>query len=97
MATRSSDPFSKYEDYASREEPTGGLDGKREALVDDLYIHIVPDSLTRVTGLLSGEYDGAIDIPVDSAEQVSNAADSTLESTPRNVFNLYFNNKEGFF
>lgn len=89
--------LSKYEDYASREEPADGLAGKREALVDDLYIHIVPDSSTRVTGLLSGEYDGAIDIPVDSAEQVSNAADITLESTPRDVFNLYFNKSEGLF
>src|SRR5699024_2839314 len=82
--------LSRYEDYASHEEPADGLAGKREALVENLYAIIVPDSSTRVAGILSGEYDAVIDVPIDSAEQIAANEDVLLESTPRDVFNLYF-------
>lgn len=89
--------LSRFEDYVSREEPADGLAGKREVLVKNLYIIIVPDSSTRVAGILSGEYDAVIDVPIDNAEQVEANEDVILGSTPRDVFNLYFNKKEGLF
>lgn len=58
---------------------------------------IVPDSSTRVAGILSGEYDAVIDVPIDSAEQVAANDAINLQSTPRDVFNLYFNKKQGLF
>lgn len=87
----------RFEDYVSREEAANGLAGKREVFVENLNIMIVPDSSTRVAGILSGEYDVVIDVPIDSAEQVANHESVILESTPRDVFNLYFNKKEGLF
>ncbi|WP_368652663.1 ABC transporter substrate-binding protein [Ornithinibacillus sp. 4-3] len=87
----------KYEEYATREEPADGLAGKREVFVENLYALIVPDSSTRVAGILSGEYDAVIDVPIDSTEQINANSDVVLESTPRDVFNLYFNKKEGLF
>lgn len=65
--------------------------------MDDLYALVVPDSSTRVAGILSGEYDAVIDVPIDSADQISKSSQVELQSTPRDVFNLYFNKKQGLF
>ena len=89
--------LTKFDDYSSREEPADGLAGKREALVDDLYIIFVPDSSTRVAGILSGEYDAIMELPIDSVDQINNNPKVNLHSTPREILMLYFNKKEGFF
>ena len=82
---------------ASREEPGDGLAGKREALVDDLYIIFVPDSSTRVAGILSGEYDAGMELPIDNVDQLKANKDVELKSVPRELLLLYFNKKEGLF
>ena len=87
----------KFDDYSSREEPGDGLAGKREALVDDLYIVFVPDSSTRVAGILSGEYDATMELPIDNVEQILSNKDVELHSVPRELLLLYFNKKEGLF
>lgn len=87
----------RFTDYVSREEPADGLSGKREVFVENFYALVVPDSSTRVAGLLSGEYDAVIDIPIDTAEEIEANEHVVLDSTPRDVFNLYFNKKEGLF
>ena len=40
-----------YEDYQSPEGTPSGLAGKREALVDNLYLDFVIDGSTRVAGM----------------------------------------------
>jgi peptide/nickel transport system substrate-binding protein len=89
--------LTKFDDYTSRQEPGDGLAGKREALVDDIYIVFVPDSSTRVAGMLSGEYDATLELPIDSVDQIINNPKVNLHSTPRDILMLYFNKKEGFF
>ncbi|KAB2336110.1 ABC transporter substrate-binding protein [Cytobacillus depressus] len=89
--------LTKFNDYSSREEAGDGLAGKREALVDDLYILFVPDSSTRVAGILSGEYDAAMELPIDSVDQLKGNKDIELKSVPRELLLLYFNKKEGLF
>ncbi|MBU8881338.1 ABC transporter substrate-binding protein [Bacillus sp. FJAT-29790] len=89
--------LTKFDDYSSREEAGDGLAGKREALVDDLYILFVPDSSTRVAGILSGEYDAVMELPIDNVDQILSSKDVELNSVPRELLLLYFNKKEGLF
>lgn len=89
--------LTKFDDYVGREEPGDGLAGKREALVDDLYIIFVPDSSTRVAGILSGEYDAVMELPIDNVDQLLSSKDVELKSVPRELLLLYFNKKEGLF
>jgi len=70
--------LTKYEDYQALDTEADGLAGKKEALVDDIFIHIVPDSTTRLTGLETGEYDLAYGISYDDYERVNN--DPNLET-----------------
>lgn len=65
--------FTKYEDYQPLDIETTGLGGKREALVDDVYFHLVPDSSTRLAGLQTGEYDFAYSIHFDNYDQLLNS------------------------
>lgn len=89
--------LTKFDEYVGREEPGSGLAGNREALVDDLYIIFVPDSSTRVAGILSGEYDAVMELPIDNIDQIVNSKDIELHSVPRELLLLYFNKKEGLF
>lgn len=87
--------YEKYEDYQPVDLETNGLSGKREALVDEIYIHIVTDPSTRVTGLQTGEYDIAYGIPYDNYDQIQNDAnlETILEPGANNLLGL--NNVEG--
>src|SRR5699024_3449061 len=49
--------YTKFEDYAALDSEADGLSGKKEALVDDIYIYMVPDTSTRIAGLQTDEYD----------------------------------------
>lgn len=89
--------LTKNDDYSSREEPGDGLAGKREALIEDIYIDFISDSSTRVAGILSGEYDATLEVPIDSLEQISNSPQVNVHSTPREILMLYFNKKQGLF
>lgn len=63
------------EDYQPREEEPSGYAGRREPLTQNIYYHIVPDSGTRVAGILSGTYDIAEDIPSDNYEMMESNPD----------------------
>ena len=43
--------------YKPRDEEPSGFSGRKEALVEDLWYYFVPDEATRISGLLSGQYD----------------------------------------
>ena len=62
--------FTKFDDYQPVDAKADGLAGRKEALVDDIYFHIVSDASTRLAGLRSGEYDFAYTIPFDNYEQL---------------------------
>lgn len=69
--------YEKFADYQAVDFPADGLSGKKEALVDEIYIYIVPDTSTRMAGLQTGEYDFAYGISYDSYDQLQN--DDNLE------------------
>lgn len=89
--------FEKFEDYVPSSEPTSGLGGKKEALVDKINCYFVPDPSTRVNGLLSGQYDYAHYLSYDSVPQVENNPGYVVDIWPYGNEILVFNKKSGFF
>lgn len=87
--------FEKYDDYQAVDEEPDGLSGRKEALVDEIYFHLVPDTSTRVNGLLTGEYDFAFGIPYDNYDQFVDNPDFETILTPSANHLLGLNNVEG--
>src|SRR5437660_8161769 len=56
----------RFDGYSSRQEPASGYAGKREGLLDELRFIPVPNANTRVEGMLSGRYQFADLLLVES-------------------------------
>jgi peptide/nickel transport system substrate-binding protein len=89
--------LSRFEDYESRNEEPSGLAGSKEAMVKDIYFHVVTDPSTRVAGVSTGEYDIAMGIPLDNADQLENADGVEAEFVEGGISTFVFNNAEGPF
>lgn len=87
----------KFNDYSARTEPSDGLGGKKEALVDEIYFHYVTDESTRVAGITTGEYDIAFSIPFDNAEQIENTPGVDSFVSEGGMTTFVFNKKSGLF
>ena len=87
--------YERFEEYQSPEGTPSGLAGKREALVDNLYIDFVADSSTRVAGITTGQYDIGINMPLDSYDQLKSAKNLNNEIALASGAVLVFNKKEG--
>lgn len=61
-----------FEDYQPREEEPSAYAGYKEAKTPYIVYEIIPDAGTRVSGILSGTYDVATEIPADNYDQMSN-------------------------
>jgi|HigsolmetaAR203D_1030402.scaffolds.fasta_scaffold04149_5 peptide/nickel transport system substrate-binding protein len=88
--------LTKFEDYKPIDLPTSGLSGKKEALVDDIYIYFVPDNSTRVNGVISGEYDYAFELPFTSFPVLDSAKNIVNDVWPYGFETLVFNKKGVF-
>lgn len=89
--------LTRFDDYQTRDEETDGLSGKKEALVKDVYFRIVSDPSTRVAGISTGEYDIAMDIPLDSAEQIESTDGVEAFYSDGGTSTYVFNNQSGAF
>ena len=89
--------YTKFQDYLASEAPTSGLSGKKEARVENLYVHFVPDDSTRTNGIVSGEYDYAYQLSFDSYDQLKNTSGIKNIITPFGIQGLVFNKKVGIF
>ncbi len=89
--------LSKFENYQSRDGEVSGLSGPKEALVNDLYFHIVTDSSTRVSGVQTGQYDIGIDMPRDNYLMLENAENLVTETPVKGPTAMVLNKKEGLF
>lgn len=87
--------YKKFEDYQPVEMEADGLIGKKEALVDEIYFYLVPDTSTRLAGLQTGEYDFAYNIPYDNYEQLQSDPNIETILTPAANEMLVFNKVEG--
>jgi peptide/nickel transport system substrate-binding protein len=61
----------RYAEYRSPQGPPRGYAGMREALIEELRFVPVPNPVTRVDGLLAGQYQFADLIPPDSFGRLS--------------------------
>ncbi|MEC5423350.1 ABC transporter substrate-binding protein [Virgibacillus sp. C22-A2] len=89
--------FKKFADYQPDSDPADGLGGKKEALVDEINWNFVPDSSTRVNGLMSGQYHFAHMINYDSIPQLESNPQIVVDVWPYGIEGLVFNKKEGLF
>ncbi|KAB2331493.1 ABC transporter substrate-binding protein [Cytobacillus depressus] len=89
--------LTKFEDYTPMDLPSDGLSGKKEALVNDVYFYIVPDSTTRIAGLQTGEYDIGTEIPREAYDQIANAPNLEYDNPIKGAVNMIMNKKEGVF
>lgn len=62
--------FELNEDYSPAPGEPNGLAGDRTGTYENLYYRMVPDASTRVSGIQSGEYDVAMNLPYDNFDQV---------------------------
>ncbi|WP_368653790.1 ABC transporter substrate-binding protein [Ornithinibacillus sp. 4-3] len=87
--------YEKFDDYSPVDFEADGLSGKKEALVDEIFIYIVPDTSTRLAGLQTGEYDFAYGVSYDSYDQLQE--DPNLEPilAPSANAVIVFNKQKG--
>jgi peptide/nickel transport system substrate-binding protein len=82
--------------YSARKESGNGYAGKREALLDELRFVPVPNANTRVEGSLSGQYDFADVLPVESFSRLDKQPKvDALLTKPFGFPYIVLNTKEG--
>lgn len=87
----------RFDKYAARTEAPSGYGGRRTASIKELRFVPVPDSNTRVAGVLSGQFAYADLLPVETSGQLSRGGDSVVPIITKNFGFPYmvFNTKEG--
>ena len=87
----------RFDKYAPRSEPASGYAGKREALIEELRFIPVPNATTRVEGVLSGQFQFADLLQVESMGRLEKAAPNVVPILTQNFGFPYivFNTKEG--
>src|SRR5438477_6371380 len=86
----------RFDGYSARKEPASGYAGKREALLDELSFVPVPNANTRVEGMLSGQYQFADLLPVESYSRLEgNAGVKAVLTAPFGFPYLVLNTKQG--
>ncbi|MEH7254874.1 ABC transporter substrate-binding protein, partial [Neobacillus niacini] len=66
--------FAKNKDYVPLDSKPSGLAGKKEVFVEELYLDIVTDPSTRLSGLQTEQYDIAYNIGYTDFNQVKNSS-----------------------
>ncbi|MBM7634751.1 ABC transporter substrate-binding protein [Geomicrobium sediminis] len=89
--------LTRFEDYVGVDAPADGLSGEKNAYADEILVHFVPDSQTRLSGMQTGEYDAINGVPFDNYEMLE--ADDSIElmTTPSGMEVLVFNKEQGLF
>ncbi|MCS7170532.1 MAG: ABC transporter substrate-binding protein, partial [Candidatus Kapabacteria bacterium] len=89
--------LTRFARYVSPVEPPDGFTGRKKAYIDEIIFLYVPDAMTRVAGVLAGEYDYADSIPTDLYDALAaapNVAPILLTNPP--IFPvMVFNTKQG--
>jgi peptide/nickel transport system substrate-binding protein len=89
--------LTRFEAYSSRQEPASGYAGKREAIIEELRFVPVPNANTRVEGTLSGQFDYADLLPVESIGRLEKAGAAVVPIMTQSFGFPYLvlNTKEG--
>lgn len=87
--------LTKNDAYQPRSEEASGYAGKKEALIKDIYYHIVPDAATRMAGLIAGTYDATDEITADNYKELKDNQDLSITTDVGGTLTLFLNTKEG--
>ncbi len=89
--------YEKFDDYEPVEGEQNGLAGEKIALVDTVFVDFVSDDSTRVSSLLTGEYNLANSLPYDNFDELD--ADENVDPFTFEAGTDYiiFNKKQGPF
>ncbi len=63
----------RFDDYVSRDEPSSAGSGHRAQYLDEIRFIPVPDSSTRVEGIVAGQYHYADGLPTESFERLGDS------------------------
>ena len=86
----------KFEDYSALNQEPSGTAGRKIAYVDQVDYHFVSDSSTRMAGVQTGEYDIALQMPVDNYAKLKSMSDlETYVSFDTGTLNVAYNKKHG--
>lgn len=87
----------KYEDYSPVEAEVDGLSGKREALVDNIYINFVPDPNTQLSGIQTAQYDIGYGFNYDMYDQLEGTPELEARAPILGIYGVIFNKTKGLF
>lgn len=87
----------RYEGYKPAEGKLSGFTGAVDAPTENLYYHFVTDADTRVSGIQTGDYDIADDIPAENYQDLKD--DDSVKLYVRNggVLLAFLNMNKGVF
>src|SRR5699024_942588 len=85
----------KYDDYSPVDAEPDGLSGKREALVDNIYINFVPDPNTQLSGIQTAQYHIGYGFNYDMYDQLEGTPDVEDEAPLVGQYGVIFNKTKG--
>lgn len=90
--------LARWEKYKPVDGEPSGLAGRREVYVDEVLFIPVPETITRVTGVLTGEFHMARQVQADQYVLVENHPEvEPLIQAPRAIAAVIFNKQKGLF
>src|SRR5699024_8998057 len=87
----------KYDGYQPVDLPADGLSGEKEALFDNIYIHMVPDPNTRLTGLQTDQYDIGFAFDYNMSDELETIPNVETLIPFVGQYGIVFNKFEGLF
>ena len=81
--------------YAPADGEPSGFTGHASAPTKELYYQIVTDADTRVSGIQTGEYDIACEIPTESYQDLSDDGNVKLRKSNGGVLEAFLNTSTG--
>ena len=89
--------LARWENYKPVEGEPSGLAGRREVYVDELWFIPVPETVTRVTGVLTGEFHMARQVQSDQYVLVKDHPEVEPVIRPGGWAAVVFNKQKGLF
>jgi peptide/nickel transport system substrate-binding protein len=90
--------FDRFDDYASRDDDSDGLAGRRTPYLDAIEFVSVPDESVRANGVLTGEYHFGEALPADFFDTLnSDPSVQAINVQPYYWYSPHFNKAQGMF
>lgn len=86
--------FDEYKPYGEKGKASGWV-GYKEAKTPTIIFNFITDSSSRVAGIQSGEYDLAIQMPIDNYGQFKDNKDFSILKELQGEIGLTYNKKAG--